>query len=336
MFSKVIIQGRLDFGNANTYDKAYKLYIQRKDVYYKNEVIFNKPEECFDDEKMIFWVQRFNNLVSDKYWRNTVHLLKNLAEYSLTGRIEMWMMVNGKAEKHEIIKPSEDKSIVSQFNQANSIVNEAGDLNKALEIVGKVLAKYPGHSMAYALKGRIHARRNEDKEAFAAFDKAIELDSLLSEAYLWKAKLMINQERYEDAIPVLDKVTLFAVAQQDIHWTGRRLKGMCYFRIGNFEKSTFEWRLFANKLFEKGKSNFYWKRNVAFGLGKAQIKIGQHMDAIQSFNTALSLDSLFGGVSDDEINDYKNTHLLVLPNSKKEMSTKRAHNKDTTRVKVTI
>ena len=51
MFSKVIVQGRLDFGNANTYDKAFKLYVQRMEVYYKNEVIFNKPEECFDEEK---------------------------------------------------------------------------------------------------------------------------------------------------------------------------------------------------------------------------------------------------------------------------------------------
>jgi hypothetical protein len=77
---------------------------------------------------MIFFVKRFNNLVSDKYWRNTVHILKNLA-YSLTGRIQMWMMVDGKIIRQEHIKPSNDKSIVG-FNKANDIVNSNGDLEK--------------------------------------------------------------------------------------------------------------------------------------------------------------------------------------------------------------
>ena len=153
MFSKVIIQGRLDFGNTNTYEKALKLYLQRKEVYYKNEVIFNKPEECFDDERMIFFVKRFNNLVSDKYWRNTVHLLKNLAEYSLTGRIEMWMMVDGKVIKHELLKPSNDKSIVSAFNKANDMVNAGGDLDKVMKSLNAVIEKYPEHAMAHALIG---------------------------------------------------------------------------------------------------------------------------------------------------------------------------------------
>lgn len=325
MFSKVIVQGRLDFGNTNTYDKALKLYIQRKEVYYKNEVVFNKPEECFDDEKMIFFVKRFNNLVSDKYWRNTVHLLKNLAEYSLTGRVEMWMMADGKVTKHELIKPSSDKSIVASFNKANDIVNASGDLDKAMKILQGIIEKYPEHAMAHALIGRIAARQGKKKLALEQFDKAISLDEYLSEAYLWKGKMYIQDENYKAALPELEKLTTFAIAHQNIHWIGRRLKGKCYFHMGNYEKAIFEWKLFANKAFEKGNSNHYWKRAVTFSLGKAHMQLNQNAEAILSFNNALELDALFDNVSEEEILKFKSevTGLMPPASSKKKKSVKK-------------
>lgn len=305
MFSKVIVQGRLDFGNTNTYEKAVKLYTQRKDVYYKNEVVFNKPEECFDDEKMIFFVKRFNNLVSDKYWRNTVHLLKNLAEYSITGRVEMWMMADGKVIRHEFIKPSNDKSIVATFYKANDIVNSGGDLDKAMKILDGIIEKFENHAMAHALAGRIAARQGKRALALERFDRAIEIDNYLSEAYLWKGKMFIKEENYEAALPELEKLTNYAIAHQNIHWIGRRLKGKCYFHLGNFDKAIFEWKLFANKTFEKGNSNHYWKRAVTFGLGKAYLHTNQNAEAILSFNNALELDALFDSVSEGEILKYK-------------------------------
>ncbi|MBK7741282.1 MAG: tetratricopeptide repeat protein [Saprospiraceae bacterium] len=305
MFSKVIVQGRLDFGNANTYDKALKLYTQRKDVYYKNEVIFNKMEECFDEENLIFFVKRFNNLVSDKYWRNTVHLLKNLAEYSVTGRVEMWMMVDGKVIRHEQIRPSSDKSIVASFYKANEIVNENGDLSKAMKILDGIISKYEGHSMAHALAGRIAARQGNIAFAIKKFDLATELDPCLTEAYLWKGKMLIREERYKEALPVLEKVTECSIAHQNIHWIGRRLKGKCYFHLGDYEKAIFEWKLFTKRPFEKGNSNHYWKRMVTFSLGKAYLHTNQHAEAILSFNNALELDPLFESVSEEEIMKYK-------------------------------
>jgi len=316
MFSKVIVQGRLDFGNANTYDKALKLYIQRKDVYYKNEVVFNKPEECFDDEKMIFFVKRFNNLVSDKYWRNTVHLLKNLAEYSLTGRVEMWMMADGKVTKHELIKPSSDKSIVSAFNKANDIVNASGDMDKAMKILEGIIEKYPEHAMAHALIGRIAARQGKKKLALECFDRAISLDEYLSEAYLWKGKMYIQEENYVKALPELEKLTTYAIAHQNIHWIGRRLKGKCYFHLDNYERAIFEWKLFAAKAFEKGNSNHYWKRAVTFSLGKAHMQLNQNAEAILSFNNALELDALFDNVSEEEILKFKSVVTGLMPATK--------------------
>ncbi len=313
MFSKVIVQGRLDFGNANTYEKALKLYIQRKDVYYKNEVVFNKPEECFDDDRMIFFVKRFNNLVSDKYWRNTVHLLKNLAEYSLTGRVEMWMMVDGKVIKHELLKPSSDKSIVAAFNKANDIVNTGLDLDKAMKILNGIIEKYPEHAMAHALIGRIASKQGNDKLALERFDKAISFDKYLSEAYLWKGKMYIKHENYEAALPVLERLTRYAIAHQNIHWIGRRLKGKCYFHLGNFERAIFEWKLFAAKAFEKGNSNHYWKRAVTFSLGKAHMQLDQNAEAILSFNSALELDALFDTVSEEEILKFKTVATGTLP-----------------------
>jgi tetratricopeptide (TPR) repeat protein len=60
--------------------------------------------------------------------------------------------------------------------------------------------------------------------------------------------MLVRQEKYAEAIPVLENVTDYSIAHQNIHWVGRRLKGKCYFHLGNFEKAIFEWKLFAKTL----------------------------------------------------------------------------------------
>ena len=64
MFFKTIIQGRLDFGTQNSYDKVAKMFQYRIDTYYKNEIIF-KSEDIFKPEQLSLEIPRFVGNVSE-------------------------------------------------------------------------------------------------------------------------------------------------------------------------------------------------------------------------------------------------------------------------------
>lgn len=306
---KVIIQGRLDFGNENTYSKALKLYIQRKDGYYKNEVIFSKPEEHFNESKFHFQIKRYVQYSSDKYWMNTVHLLQNLAQYAIAGTISMWMMNEGKAIKKEIIQPSNEKSINNAYKKALKILDAPDKQEQLNKLLDEILDKYPEHTQALAMKGRYHTRQKDIKKATKYFDRAIEADEDNSIAYLWKGKMFMSIERYEEALLALQKSVEISVAQESHHWTGRRLKGLCYFKLENWEDCTFEWRLFVKRAFEKGDSNYYWKRAVMVGFGKANLQQGKKGEAVLAFDQALDLDSLFDNIPQEVIAGYRDQAL---------------------------
>ena len=140
---KVIIQGRLDFGNEKTYVTAQKLYVQRMESYYKNEVIFNKPEEHFDDERYYFPVERTVQLSSDKYWMHPVNLLDNLAQYALAGDIKMWMMDQGEAIRTEIIAPNNEKSVVAATKKAIRLLDDKDKQEQLEKTLHSILSKYP-------------------------------------------------------------------------------------------------------------------------------------------------------------------------------------------------
>lgn len=48
---KTIFTGRLDFGNARSYDKVVKLFEHRMENYYKTEILL-LSEEVFNEEKL--------------------------------------------------------------------------------------------------------------------------------------------------------------------------------------------------------------------------------------------------------------------------------------------
>lgn len=329
---KVIIQGRLDFGTENTYSKALKLYIQRKEVYYKNEVIFPRHEEHFNDEKFQFLIKRYVQLSSDKYWMNTVHLLANLAQYAISGEIKMWMMNEGKAIKSEVLAPDSEKSIVAAYKKALKILDDSTKKPQLMKLLDTILEKYPTHPQALAMKGRVYAREKDAKKAFKFFDLALTADEDNYRALLWKGKFLMQLERYEDALKILKTSVEKSVAQEPIHWVGRRLKGLCNYKMERWEDCAFEWRLIAKKEFPKGDSNYYWKRAVMVGLGKASMQLGRKGEAILAFDQALHLDSLFDNISQELIEEYREQALGKAGGKKQKVPSKASVKKVTSRM----
>jgi len=237
-FNKVIVQGRLDFGNESTYIKAVTLFNNRKEVYYKNEVIF-KSEEVFDDQAFTFTVKRFVGQISDKFWRNSVHLMKNLGEYALAGVCHMWMMENGRVMKHEEINPSVHKTIVKNFNSAVETMHSMYNYGDSIKIFDQVLDKYPHHAPALARKGKAFMKMGEQEKAKQFFEESLSIDPNNIQAWLGLGKYFIYANEWESAREALEKVTENSIPAQNEHWIARRLKGKCYYNIGDLEKSVF-------------------------------------------------------------------------------------------------
>lgn len=317
---KVIIQGRLDFGNEKTYVTAQKLYVQRMESYYKNEVIFNKPEEHFDDNQYYFLVERTVQFSSDKYWMNTVNLLDNLAQYALAGEIKMWMMDQGEAIRTEIISPNSEKSVVSATKKAIKLLDEKEKQDQLEKTLRNILTKYPAHSLAQAMMGRMYARRKDMVEANKYFDLALENYSHNAYAHLWRGKMYMQQERYAEALIHLTETVKVSVAQESVHWTGRRLKGLCYFQLNNWEDCAFEWRLFTRRAFKKEDSNFYWLRAILIGLGRAYLMTGKKGEAVLAFDQALDHDSLFDNTPQETIEALRDQALGKVSKSTKKVT----------------
>ena len=63
---KVIIQGKLDFGNDRSYQKVLQLYAQRAEVLYKKEIVFKQPELIFFDDEKTMVLNRYIGNISEE------------------------------------------------------------------------------------------------------------------------------------------------------------------------------------------------------------------------------------------------------------------------------
>ena len=50
MLQKTIIQGRIEFGTEKAFNMACKMYTQRAENYYKNDVLFDIEEIFFSED----------------------------------------------------------------------------------------------------------------------------------------------------------------------------------------------------------------------------------------------------------------------------------------------
>jgi lipoprotein NlpI len=84
------------------------------------------------------------------------------------------------------------------------------DYDKAFRIAGRLLkrgadaasddATRESQAAAHCLRGSVHVRRNEDDQALAAFDAAIDLAPELEEAYVRRAAIYRKAGRLDDAL----------------------------------------------------------------------------------------------------------------------------------------
>jgi type III secretory pathway component EscU len=72
-----------------------------------------KAEQIFVPEELAINVPQQTLMSTEKHWRNTTSLLKEVAQYALAGNVGAWWVQNGQVLAECQIEPNSDKVAVS-------------------------------------------------------------------------------------------------------------------------------------------------------------------------------------------------------------------------------
>jgi len=290
MFFKSIFQGNLQFGNAKSYDKVIKMYDHRLENYYKMDVLF-KIEEIFIPDDLAVKIPRTVTNITDKNWKNTVDLLKYVAQFAIAGNIGAWMTEEGSILKYAWIEPKGDKAVVQNFLKGRSLVDQEGKEHEAEQALSKTIELYNKHAQAYERRGYVNVQLRKFHDAERDFTKSVNLDASNSPAYFGRAKMKIQKEEWQEAISDLSLAIKTSLALQDIHWAARRMKGECHLKLNQYEEAEFEFRFFNKRVFKEKSPNAKYVRTTLFNHGKVLLELQKYPEAIATFDRLMKLET---------------------------------------------
>lgn len=314
MLQKTIIQGRIEYGNEKSYQMALKMYVQRAEKYYKNDVLF-EPEEIFFEEGMLLNIPRFVKQVYPKTLRNTATLLEYVVQFGVSGELNLWAIDEGNITRFNHMEPSSDKVAVQQYIKGKSLVDQKGKEEEAIKALNKAIEKYDRHAQAYERRAKVNFMLKKEHDALRDYDKSIGLDPSNPYAFLGKAEVYISKNEYESAVENLQMTIKKSVALQSVHWQGRRLKGKLHLKLKQYKEAEFELKLFTKREFPDDNPNTKWKRDAFFDYGQVQIELEDYTGAVDSFKKMIEISS-----GNDKISKAKKLRFLAIAKQKAGMN----------------
>jgi tetratricopeptide (TPR) repeat protein len=308
---KTIISGRLEFGNAKSFEKVFKMFQQRMETHYRTAELMIKTEEIFNEATASLDIPRLVTQSNDKSWQNTFGLLEYIAQYAVAGDIRAWMTDNGKVLKFQVLEPQSDKMAVQAFLKGRQLVKTVGMQNEAREALSAAIDKYERHALAYERRGYVNFLLKNYTDALYDYNKSIDINPNIAEPYIGRAIVkMIQQQDFRGAIADLDIAIKRSIPLQPIYWKARRLKGECHLKFGEFENAVTELKFFTGRPFNTDDSNYKWRQKAWFNYGKALQATGKYNDAAQAFDYALNIQDAEIQVAKEEIEKYREAALL--------------------------
>jgi len=290
MLYKVIIQGKIEFGTQKAYDMAVKMYNQRAENYFKNDVLF-QPDEIFIAEELSLSIPRLVKQFYDKSFKNTSALLEYIVQFGVSGEMDIWQLDEGKILHYKHLEPSSDKVAVQQYIKGKNLTNEDGKEEEAIKALNKAIDKYDRHAQAYERRGKVNFKLQKYHDALRDYNKCLKLDPNNPYAYYGKAMVLLQDGNKEETLENLQLAIKKSVALQSIHWNARRNKGKIHLELKQYPEADFELKLFCKRKFTEDNPNFLWKREGHFLYGKVLMGLEQFNDAVNHFESALDLEN---------------------------------------------
>ncbi len=288
MFYKVIIQGKFNFLNRNSYDKLVKVIQNKNLVYYKNDIVF-KELEFLNDERYMVDIPRYVGNHTDKAWKNTTNLFENCAQFAVSGRVLMWKVEEGKVLDFREIEPSGDRSAVLNFKRGKQFLSTEGKEKEAHEALSKSIEKCERNAIAYERRAVVNLMLKNYEEAKEDFEKCLNLDNTVSEAHLGLAKILMRENNIETALEHVVQALKTSVALQALHWQSRRAKAEIHIIQEEWDKAEFELKLLVNRKFDKENLNYNWKKEDLFKYGIVKYNQYDFAGALDLFEQSMSM-----------------------------------------------
>ncbi len=263
---KLVFRGRLDFGSQRTYDLVLKHWQTRMETYFKTQVLFT-AEEVFMPDDFSLNVPQQTLMSTQKHWRNTTSLLKEVAQYALAGNVGAWWVQNGQILGEYQIEPKTNKTVVAEFNRGRELVKQGG-MEQATEALSNAIEKYSRHAAAYERRGYVNYKLKNYNDALHDFSKSISINPLAPEPYYGRGKVLMLKNEWESAVSDFDKTIKGALAVQPIHWLARLRKSECLFHAKRYAEAIPELKFYIQRKFHGNDPNLKFKAKAEFLLAE--------------------------------------------------------------------
>lgn len=286
IYFKTIVQGRLEFGSARSYDKLLKMYDSRVENYHKNDVIFTS-EEIFDEEKLTIEIPRYVGQVTEKRFKNTIALLTYSAQFAVAGSIRAWMSDEGKVMHYALMEPDSDKAAVRSFLKGRNLVKAEGREDEAIAALSKAIEKYDRHAQAYERRAKVVFRMQNYHDAKRDYTKCINIDPTIPTAYYGRAKVEMLDENWAAAIEDFNQALKKSIALQPVYWKARRHKATCHLKLKEIDLAAFDLKLYSNRKFASDDINSVYKAWSYYNYARTFQEKEEYVDAIKQLDLAL-------------------------------------------------
>jgi len=265
---KLVFRGRLDFGSQRTYDLVVKHWQTRLENYCRTEILF-KAEEIFVPEELAINVPQQTLMSTEKHWRNTTSLLKEVAQYALAGNVGAWWVQNGQVLAECQIEPNSDKVAVSEYLRGRELVQQGG-MEEASIALSNAIEKYERHAAAFERRGYVNYKLKNFNDAHYDFSKSISSNPIAPEPFYGRGKIHMIKNEWEAAAADFDQAIKKSLAVQPMHWLSRLRKGDSLYHAKRYAEAIPELKFFLQRKFQETDPNVRFKSKAEFLLAECQ------------------------------------------------------------------
>jgi tetratricopeptide (TPR) repeat protein len=252
---KLIFKGRLEFGSQRTYDMVLRHWQSRLETYFKNDILF-KAEQVFSLDHFALNVPQQTLMSSEKNWRSTTALLKEVAQFAVTGTVGAWCVDNGKVLAEFTIEPSSDKAAVAEYQRGCELVRQGGCETEATEALSRAIDKYERHALAYERRGYVNYKLQNFKDALYDFSKSIDIYPNNPEPYYGRGKVKMLKNDWEGAVLDFDQAIKLSLPLQPLYWLARLKKGDSLFHLKRYAEASKELKLYLQRNYAESDPNY--------------------------------------------------------------------------------
>ena len=260
---KLIFKGRLEFGSLRAYEMATKHYLSRTETIYRPLDIVLKYEAIFDDENFALFIPNNNFVVSqtEKCWKATGDLLRELAQFAVAGSVKGWLMLEGNLIDNYVVEPQSEKSVVQDFRLGAKLVKEKGRETEAKDALTRAIERFQNHALAYERRGYINYQLGNFKDALYDFSKSCTINPFQAEAFFGRARVKMIKQDWAGALTDFEEAMKKSIALQDFFWKARRGKGEAMMHLKMYKEAAVEFQKFLDRPFKTDNPNYGWKRS---------------------------------------------------------------------------